>query len=332
MIYGDVMFSKIFQIFAVTLLAVSPSHATDKNPDCKQDIIGQKAAVIKDFKRFTVALVGDHNANVRDVVLVPGLATPRDVWTQAIAAQSKCYRFHVIQIRGFGDDAGANAEGPVLKPFVDELAIYMETLSKNRDEEKPMLVGHSLGGLSALMIGAHYPDLSERLMVVDALPFIGTMFNPAANVDTVKPQAEQMAAFIRAGYGRPKAENTGVDPGPRSQAGTMSNHAAGRIAIDKWTKNSDARVVAQALYDDMLIDMRPELNKIKAPLTLLYAQDDSGMTKEQSTAFFVPHYSGAPNFRAVQITGSYHFIMLDQPEKFAKELADFLGEITERSE
>jgi pimeloyl-ACP methyl ester carboxylesterase len=163
-------------------------------------------------------------------------------------------------------------------------------------------------------------------MIVDAVPYIGTIFFPNATVEAVRPRAEGIAASIRAQYSQPKPVDTGKDPGEQSQAGGLTNHAAGRIAVARWTLKSDPRVVAQALLDDMTTDMRPELSNITAPVTLLYAQDDRAMTMEQSTAAFVPQYAGTATLEAVQVTGSYHFIMLDQPEKFSAEMARFLAE------
>ncbi|QGY82273.1 alpha/beta hydrolase [Sphingorhabdus lacus] len=268
---------------------------------------------------------GPAQGDVDDVILIPGLATSREVWDATRAAQRSCVRLHVIQIRGFGDAAEANGEGPVLEPFVRELGDYIADRIMAGGGKKPLIVGHSLGGLSGLMIAARYPDLVRKVMVVDALPFIGTLFHPAATVDLVRPQAERLAASIRSAYGQPKPVDTGRDPGPQSQAGGLTNNPRGRMTVDRWSRNSDPRVIAQALLDVMTTDMRPELSKISAPVTLLYAQDDSAMTVEQSTAAFLPQYSGTPNFKATQIRGSYHFIMLDQPEKFAKALADFIA-------
>ena len=302
-----------------TIIPLASAPAIARN--CAADPTAAQDAAFHGGKHFSVQIEGDGP----DVILIPGLSTPRDVWATTVAAQRGCYRLHIVQIYGFGDLAGANAEGPVLEPFVRELADYVSDQIIAAGRAKPAIIGHSLGGLSALMIAARYPDLLGKIMVVDAVPYIGTIFFPNATVDAVRPRAEGFAASIRAQYSQPKPIDTGKDPGPQSQAGGLTNHAAGRIAVVRWTLKSDQRVVAQALLDDMTTDMRPELPKITAPVTLLYAQDDRAMTVEQSTAAFVPQYAGTAQFNAVQVTGSYHFIMLDQPEKFAFELTKFLA-------
>ena len=67
-----------------------------------------------------------------DVVLIPGLSTSRSVWDGTVKALDGKYRLHLVQIRGFGDDAGVNSEGPVLEPFVAELADYIDDEITNK--------------------------------------------------------------------------------------------------------------------------------------------------------------------------------------------------------
>lgn len=276
----------------------------------------------REGKHFTVVVEGTGP----DVVLIPGLASPREVWDPTVSALRNCYTLHTVQIRGFGDEAGINADGPVLEPFVKELADYIDDEITDKGRAAPAIIGHSLGGLSALMIAARYPQETGKVMVVDALPYIGTLFNPAATVDMVKPQAEAMAAAMRSTYGKPQPAMKDADPGAQSQAGFYSNSVMGRTAVARWMRASDQRVVAQAFYDDMTTDIRQELPKILARVTLLYAQDDSAFSVEKAKATFEPQYAGTRAFAAHMITGSRHFIMLDQPEKFSSEVAAFLAE------
>ncbi len=87
---------------------------------------------------------------------------------------------------------------------------------------------------------------------------------------------------------------------------------------------SDLNVVGQALYDDMVTDMTPRLKDIKAPVTMLYPQDDRLLTAAMAARIYGDAYAGLPGVKLVPITGSYHFIMQDQPAKFAAALDAFL--------
>lgn len=260
-----------------------------------------------------------------DVILIPGLSTPRAVWDATASRLKTKYRLHIVQIRGFGDDAGPNIEGPVLPTVVEDVRGFIEDCIVGQDRPAPAIIGHSMGGLTGLMVAAEAPDRVGKLMIVDALPFIGTLFG-AANVDALRPQADGMAAMLRAQSGQPRAEGPVTDPGPASMAGSMSNTPAGRIAIAGWMRSADPRVTAQVMHDVMLTDMRAALPTVSTPLTLLYAQDDSAMPAERARATFEPQYAGLPHFKAQMIAGSRHFIMLDQPEAFAKAVDAFLAQ------
>ncbi|MDO9367693.1 MAG: alpha/beta hydrolase [Sphingopyxis sp.] len=259
-----------------------------------------------------------------DVILIPGLSTPRGVWDATAARLKASHRLHIVQIRGFGDDAGANADGAVLPVVVEDVRDFIEDCVVGQDRPAPAIVGHSMGGLTGLMVAADAPDRVGKLMIVDALPFIGTLFG-AASVDAIRPQADGMAAMLRAQYGQPKPEGPVSDPGPAGMIGGMSNTPAGRTAIAGWIRTADPRVTAQVLHDVMVTDMRSALPRVQAPVTLLYAQDDSVMPAARVKAAFEPQYSGTLHFTAQMVSGSRHFIMLDQPVAFAKALDEFLA-------
>lgn len=298
-------------LVAAGLFSVASAHASAACP-----------TGLVEGKRITVEVVGDGP----DVVLIPGLSSPRDVWNATSERLKGQYRIHRVQIRGFGDAAGLNAEGPVLDPMFREVADYIDDCITDQGRPAPAIIGHSMGGLTGLMIAARVPQEVGKLMIVDAVPFIGTLFSPAATVEAVTPQAAAMAAAMRAQYGQPQPEGAIEDPGPASNAGRLSNSAAGRMAVAQWMRGSDMRVTAQVFYEVMTTDMRGELMGVQAPVVLLYAQDDTAMSPAAAKAAFEPQYAGVVDFHAQMVPGSRHFIMLDQPEIFAAAVDKFLAD------
>jgi len=95
--------------------------------------------------------------------------------------------------------------------------------------------------------------------------------------------------------------------------------------VTKWTAASDWIVVGKMMAENMLTDARHELPTIKAPTTVLYAWDESmGVRQATVDALFKTAYIQLPGVALKRIEGTYHFIMLDQPEAFAKEVDAFL--------
>lgn len=288
---------------------------------CAAAFVLAASADASEPKRFSVVSIGKGP----DIILIPGLSSPRAVW-QATADRLKAtHRVHLIQLKGFGEPAGPNAEGPVLQPFVDELGAYLV----DRKLKRPAIVGHSMGGLAALMLAADRPALPGKVMVVDALPFIGTLFG-AAGVEAIRPQAMQMRTMLIGNYAKSKPDFAAVPdcpaslPAPDKPQGVMTNSGEGTCLMKYGAVASDLRVVGQAMYDDMTTDMTPRLKDIKAPVTLLYPQDDRLLTAAAAAKIYTDAYAQLPSTRLVPITGSYHFIMQDQPAKFAEALDAFL--------
>ena len=271
--------------------------------------------------RFSVEVVGEGP----DVILIPGLSSTRAVWADTAERLRKTHRVHLVQLRGFGEPAGANASGPVLQPFVEELAAYIRAGRL----EKPAIVGHSMGGLAALMLAADHPALPGKLMVVDALPFIGPLFG-SASVEAIRPQADRMRAMLMENAPKvtpnfaSKPDCPASLPAPASPRGTMTNSGAGTCLVTHGALASDLRVVAQAMHDDMVTDLGPRLGAIKVPVTMLYPQDERLLTEAMATKIYTDAYAGLPHAKLVRIPNSYHFIMQDQPARFASELDAFL--------
>jgi len=270
--------------------------------------------------RFSVVTVGSGP----DVIFIPGLSSPRAVWVATAERLKATHRLHLIQLKGFGEPAGPNASGPVLQPFVDELAAYI----RDNRLARPAVVGHSMGGLAALMVETDHPGLTGKLLVVDALPFIGPLFG-ASSVAAIRPQADQMRTMLIANAAKVTPDFAAPDcpaslPAPAAPQGTMTNSGQGACLMRHGAMASDLRVVAQAMHDDMVTDLTPRLSAIKAPVTMLYPQDDRLLTAAAAAKIYGDAYAGLPSAKLVPIKGSFHFIMQDQPTRFAAELDAFL--------
>jgi pimeloyl-ACP methyl ester carboxylesterase len=262
--------------------------------------------------RFTVEVRGKGP----DVILIPGLASSREVWEGTAKALEGRYRLHIVQVNGFaGAPAGANAEGPVVGPLVEEIAAYI-TANKLK---QPAVIGHSMGGFTGLKLAVDHPGLIGRVMVVDALPFFSVLINPAATAQSIEPQA----AATRANF-----INMSEADLARVQAQTMQRLVKGetdrKTSVD-WALASDRRVAGQATYDIMTSDLRGQLAGIATPVTVLYAKDDSmGFVGAYVDGFYRDNYQALPGVKLVRVDGALHFIMLDQPQKFLAEVEAFL--------
>lgn len=119
-----------------------------------------------------------------------------------------------------------------------------------------------------------------------------------------------------------------------SQTATIARLAkteAARPALVRASLASDRKTVADALYELMTTDLRPELSHITVPVDVVYAYNPLyGVLASQIDALFHTAYAASPKARFRRIDGSFHFIMLNQPEKFSQAVEGFLA--ADRSE
>lgn len=261
--------------------------------------------------RFSVTVEGKGP----DLILIPGLMSGREVWDDAVASLGGRYRVHRLKLSGFaGEPVRGNGEGSVVDNVVEQLDAYI----KANHLVRPAIAGHSMGGLTAMLLAARHPDSVGRVLVVDALPFYSLMFGPDATVEAVAPRAAAFRDSVLAmDVGAWRAGQ------PRTAA-TLVKTESFRSRLVADAEASDRAVAARAIYEVMTTDARPLLPAIKAPLTIAYATNEYA-GEEMVGPLYRKAYEGAGGAKLVRVDGSYHFIMYDQPERFRALLAEFLA-------
>ncbi|HEX4738269.1 MAG TPA: alpha/beta hydrolase [Allosphingosinicella sp.] len=248
--------------------------------------------------RFTVEVTGTGP----DVILIPGLTASKNVWRPTVAAVPG-YRYHLIQVSGFaGAPARGNAQGDVVAPLADEIARYIRANHLGR----PAIVGHSMGGTLALMLAERHPDVAGKVMVVDMLP------QPAELLGASPSGIRGFADTLRDLSGTPLGKSL-IESAIR---------VFGNDGIDNL--KSDPDVVARATHELALTDLTPELPRVIAPLTILYASPEPALGPA-ADGVYREAYAGDPAAHLVRIDGSGHMIMADQPRRFEEELRKFLA-------
>jgi pimeloyl-ACP methyl ester carboxylesterase len=261
---------------------------------------------------FVVQVVGKG----RPVLLIPGLNCTGAVWDETVARYRGHYQCHVITLAGFG---GVAAQQPVpdhlLQDVRDQLLAYVNAQKLNR----PVVIGHSLGGFLALWMAATDPTALGPLEIVDSLPFLPVAQNPAATVENTRPQAELMRQQMRTAK-LPLAARR------QMTAGMVTDTA--RIAlVAHWGQASDPATTGQAMYDMYTTDLRPEVGRIQQPVLVLgtwagYAA--YGATKAGVQQVFEQQYASVPHHTLVMSEAGKHFVMYDDPQLFFSQTDAFL--------
>lgn len=253
----------------------------------------------------------------RDLILIPGLASTSAVWSRTIDRLGQGRRLHLVSVRGFGDlPARGNADGAVMAGVAAEVRRY---IVENR-LAAPAVIGHSMGGQVGLRVAADAPDRVGRLMTVDASPFFPALISPGATVGDVEPIAQvayQAVQFLGSEGLRERGRSFGLELGGAADAvfGSMG-----------W-QGGDRRVLAQALYEVMTVDLRHRLPDIAAPVTVVYGWSaDEASPRSRIGELFRGAYASLPRPAVFErIEGAEHMVMIDQPRRFLAAAERFLA-------
>ncbi|MGF6214475.1 alpha/beta fold hydrolase [Comamonas sp. 4034] len=284
------------------------------SPVLAQSATAQKAPTTRD--RISVVVEGSGP----DVILIPGLASSRDIWRGLAARLQQSHRLHLVQVAGFaGAPAAHDPQGPVIGPTAEAVADYIE----REHLQAPAIIGHSLGGEAALMLSARHPERVSRLMIVDALPFYSLLLDPSATSEKATPGAAAFRDTLLT------ATDAQMEAMQTTSLARLAKTETARPSLLAASLRSDRQTVANATYELMTSDLRPELSRITVPVHVIYAYDTSyGIPVGNVDATFQSAYAATPQVSFQRIDGSYHFVMLDQPEQFERAVIDFLSPTT----
>jgi len=250
------------------------------------------------------------------VVLVPGLASGPWVWKATIDALKETHRVYAVTLAGF--DGRAPVAGDPMRVALDALR---DLLAKEH-LEKPVIVGHSLGGMLALQVAAAYPDLVSGVVTVDGLPVFATTEN-VPSAERAALGARMRAQFAEATPSAFEAQQLAY----MRRVGVIDESRAAEAAAR--TARSDPRAVGAYAQAAMTLDFRADLASIRVPVLAIvpyYASDYAamGVSEEAKRAYYASLLRGVGALEVVTIAPARHFVMLDQPEALAAAVRKFV--------
>lgn len=290
-------------ILAVAIfVSVSSGHSKAATPE----------APTSTFRDLQVQVVGTG----KPVLMIPGLNSAGSVWTETCAALQPQVQCHIVQLPGFAGAKPVQQE-QWLVSMRDRLQAYVD----EKKLDKPVVMGHSLGGALALMMGIEKPQRFERLVVVDSLAFLGAVRDPSVTAESVKPMLQGMRQQMAAASEEQTANQI------RMMAPGLTNKPQGVERVIAWGLASDRATTAQAMAELWGTDLRADLSKIQVPTLVLgswAAYKPMGSTLESTRQIFTTQYA---NLKGVDIRMSetgYHFLMWDDAAWLTGEVKRFV--------
>lgn len=248
------------------------------------------------------------------MILIPGLASSGEVWDSTVAHYKAHYQCIVVTLAGF---AGTPA---VAGPFLDSAEAALSSYISEHHLRHVVLVGHSLGGDLALKLAEDHPEQVEKLVIVDSLPALGAVRNPEAKADELKESAGKMRdAMLQSDSATRQMQS-------QAAAASMVTNPEDAKRIAGWGAISDPATVANAMYDVMATDLRPNLGNITAPTLVMgtWIAYKQYAPRSAIEATYTTQYANLKSAHIVTADTARHFIMYDDPTWMFAQMDAFL--------
>ena len=290
------------------LISLSASAAqTDRAPAAQQ----QACAC------FDVTVVGQGPA----VILIPGVASSGEVWQSTVETLKADYQLHIFTLAGF---AGIKPI-PMQSWGEGYLATQQQAILRYISEQqldKPVVIGHSLGGYLALALAAGAPEQIGGAINVDGLPALGAVFAQNRAGQDAAPDGNTGAAD------KPSQPQRGnFDPMSMAKSMASNEQWQQRIVADMY--RSDGATSGRVMGELMRADLRPQLANIRVPVLTLGALQHGApySTPEQVQKNYENQLANAPaQYHSFAFASdSKHFIMADAPQWLNQQIQQFLA-------
>ncbi|MBF5043581.1 alpha/beta hydrolase [Aggregicoccus sp. 17bor-14] len=269
-----------------------------------------------------IAYVELNPQGTRTLLFVHGLGSYLKFWRyqlDAFAAQG--YRVVALDLPGYG-----KSEKPASFPYTMEaMADVVHELAESLGVQKPVLIGHSMGGQTALSYAIRYPDALEALVLTSPAGF--EKFSPREKLwfqrvfsTTLVKTTPESAIWGSVRQGN--FENW------RKELEWLIEE---RVRLST-TPAFDAYAYAQVRSVDGLVHddfVRDSLSRIQVPTTILFGGDDKLIPNpfmHGGYARDVMAYgqAGIRGSTMVELAGCGHSVQLDCPEQYNAALRRFL--------
>jgi len=240
----------------------------------------------------------------RPIIFVPGLGCAPSVFDATIAhLGAGKVQAHLVSFAGYAGKPALGKDRPLLATARIDLAAYI----RDRKLDKPIIVGHSLGGFMAFWLAATEPGLVGGVVNLDATPNYYTDSSPA----NLRAKADKWLAM-----GKAQFTDTLVN-----YFNPMSGNRPRIEATIAQVIKSDQRAFVESFMEMSRQNIVPIVGKIDVPVLSILA--DSAYFKE----YVAGQTRALPRHKIVMLPGTRHFVFFDDPAAYYRTLDSFLSSI-----
>ena len=251
------------------------------------------------------------------MVLIPGTMCDWTVWQAFMDRNADKYTMYAVTLPGFGGSAAPKRdENDKGTPWIDNAVAAVQKMIAEKNLKSPVIVGHSLGGLVALRVGAAMGDKAGKIVTVDGPPVmpLGPGFQGAKRAEMIE---QTLGSALRNlgeeqwnGQRKTMFQSMVTDSKRAAELGEMASKTTRDAAVE--------------YYIELLkTDATPERPKMTAP-TLAMAALDPTQTDDRRKGW-TEQMAKAPKATVIFFEQTRHFIMDDRTTEFDAAIAGFVA-------
>jgi len=239
----------------------------------------------------------------RPVLLLHGWLGSWGLWQNTMKYLGQDYRTYALDFWGFGE-SGKKVPTFAVQDFVSMVRQFMDRLGII---EAP-LVGHSMGGTVSLSFAIKHPERASQVTVIGS-PIVGSSL---AFMLKLAGRRWIASMVFRAMWA--------LKLGLRVSSPIITSDPRWYEMITSDLSRTTLESFLLSISSLRQTDLRPFLSQIAIPAMGMYGQKDVIVDPNQWQIM----QAGVNNVRIEKFEDAGHFIMLDSPERFMRELKDFL--------
>jgi pimeloyl-ACP methyl ester carboxylesterase len=240
------------------------------------------------------------------VILLHGWLGSWGLWQPTMEALGRQYRCYAIDFWGFGD-SGKKRDSYRVSDFVELVPQFMNALGI----QSAPIVGHSMGGTTALGTAIRHPDYVRRVCVIGS-PIAGSSLSlllQLAGVPWIGSLVRNTPGVLLFGL---KLYAPLVTRNPKTWYPMLERDVSKTTVASFFSSIGSLRRT----------DLRSQLPAVKMPVTGIYGQRDVIVHPKQ----YVPLQRGVPQAQVAIMPRSGHFPMLDEPDQYLTHIKTFLSQ------
>lgn len=241
----------------------------------------------------------------KPLIILHGLFGSLDNWLTIGKELADKYKVYLVDQRNHGNSPHSNDFN------YDVMAEDLHQFITDHDIENPIIIGHSMGGKTAMKFALNYTELWDKLVVVDISPksypvhhdviLDGLSAIDVENIESRKEADDKLGEYVK-------------DFGTRQFL--LKNLSRKKEGGFEWKINLDViknniEIIGEGMDEQLAIEKD----------VLFIRGEKSDYIKDKDSILIVQHF---PNAAVETIKDAGHWVHAEQPEAFLETLKEFL--------